>query len=188
VVGVSECSDLAVIDIDGDGYPVLDWYAGNVAPGLDVYAAGFPLGDPEFTLTRGIVSKARTGGESSWASVDAVIEHDALINPGNSGGPLVVAGGQVVGINYRGRKETDQYNAIGRAEADKVLDELVAGRNVTSIGINGEAVNDGQGLSGIWVASVEPGSPADVAGIKGGDIVTKLGGLVLATDGTMADY
>jgi len=70
ILGVSECSDLAVIDIDGDGYPFLEWYDGEIKVGLDVFAAGYPLGDPEFTLTRGIISKARADGESSWASVD----------------------------------------------------------------------------------------------------------------------
>ena len=66
ILGVSECSDLAIIDIEGDGYPYLEWYDGTITPGLDVYAAGFPLGDPEFTLTRGIVSKERASGETSW--------------------------------------------------------------------------------------------------------------------------
>ena len=97
IVGVSECSDLAVIDIEGDGYPYLEWFDGQIYAGLDVFAAGFPLGDPEFTLTKGIVSKARTRGETNWASV---IEHDANINPGNSGGPLVTTDGKVIGINY----------------------------------------------------------------------------------------
>ena len=102
ILGVSECSDMAVIDIEGSGYPYLEWYGSAVRPGLDVYAAGYPLGDPEFTLTRGIVSKARADGETDWASIDSVIEHDATINPGNSGGPLVTADGKVVGINYAG--------------------------------------------------------------------------------------
>ncbi len=60
--------------------------------------------------------------------------------------------------------------------------------DVNSIGVNGEAVSDGEGLTGIWVSSVESGSPADKAGIKSGDIITKMEGLVLATDGTMSDY
>ncbi|WP_343390223.1 serine protease [Candidatus Amarobacter glycogenicus] len=95
ILGVSGGADLAVIDIEGDGFPYLDWYTGSVDVGLDVYAAGFPLGDPEYTLTRGIVSKARTSGETSWASVDDVIEHDATINPGNSGGPLLTSDGKL---------------------------------------------------------------------------------------------
>jgi serine protease Do len=188
VLGYSECSDLAVIDIDGDGYPYLDWYDGEITTGLDVFAAGFPLGDPEYTLTRGIVSKAQTNGETNWASVDRVLEHDATINPGNSGGPLITPEGAVVGINYAGADDTNQYFAIGQEEANTILERIRKGENVNSIGVNGQAVNDGEGLSGIWVASVASGSPADKAGIQAGDIITKLENLALATDGTMADF
>ncbi len=188
ILGVSECSDLAVIDIEGDGYPFFNWYTGDIKPGLDVYAAGFPLGDPEFTLTRGIVSKARANGDTNWASVDAVIEHDATINPGNSGGALVTSDGEVVGVNYAGASSTNQYFAISNVEAQKVVAQLREGQDVHSIGINGTAVSDGDTLSGIWVSSVKSGSPADKTGIKAGDIITRMEGLVLATDGTMADY
>lgn len=188
ILGVSECSDLAVIDIDGDDFPYLEWYGGEIRVGLDVYAAGFPLGDPEFTLTRGIISKASADGETNWASVDNVLEHDATINPGNSGGPLIDADGRVVGVNYAGASSTNQYFAIGRDEALPILEQLRAGQDVTSIGVNGEAVSDGEGLSGIWVASVKSGSVADEAGVREGDIITMLEGLLLATDGTMSDY
>lgn len=188
ILGVSECSDLAVIDIDGEGFPYLKWYEGNLDVGLDVYAAGFPLGDPEYTLTRGIISKARANGETGWASVDYVLEHDATINPGNSGGPLVNADGQVVGVNYAGAGDTKQYFAIARDEAQQIINQLNQKIDLNSIGVNGMAVNDGAGLSGIWVSSVKSGSPADQAGIKGGDIITTLEGLVLSVDGTMADY
>lgn len=188
ILGVSECSDLAVIQLDGDEYPYFDWYEETPSVGLDVFAAGYPLGDPEFTMTRGIVSKANAGGESVWASVDNVIEHDATINPGNSGGPLVTEDGQVVGVNYAGASSTNQYFAIKRAEALKVIDILSGGEDVNSIGVNGTAVNNGSGISGIWVASVDSGSPADKAGIEAGDILTALEGLNLATDGSMADY
>jgi len=189
VVAVSECSDLAVIDIDGDGYNYMEWYSGEIVPGLDVYAAGFPLGDPEFTLTRGIVSKARAGGETEWASVDAVVEHDATINPGNSGGPLVTVDGQVVGVNYAGALSTNQYFAIAREEALAVINQLRNGADVDSIGVNGVAVVSSDGtISGIWVSSVKSGSPADIAGIEIGDILLTLENFELATDGTMADY
>ncbi len=188
ILGVSECSDLAVIDIDGSDYPYLGWYEGRTRPGLDVYAAGFPLGEPEFTLTRGIVSKERAGGETNWASVDNVIEHDATINPGNSGGPLITEDGLVVGVNYRGRDDSDQYYAIGRAAAVPIIDELRRRRNVDSIGINPEAVAFESGLTGVWASSVQSGSIADEAGIKAGDILVELEGLPLGGDGTMADY
>ncbi len=188
VLGVSECSDLAVIDIDGDGYPFLEWEM--VAPriGTEIYALGYPLGDPEPTLTRGVVSKERADGETNWASVDNVIEHDATINPGNSGGPLVTADGKVVGVNYRGRSGTSQYFAISARDAIPIVETLRAGTDMDSIGINGEAVITGDGETGIWVASVESGSPADRVGIRAGDIVTRLEGLLLSLDGTMADY
>ena len=188
VLGVSECSDLAVIDIDGEGFPYMEWYAGPIDVGLDVYTAGFPLGDPEYTLTRGIVSKARASGETSWASVDYVLEHDATINPGNSGGPLVDANGKIVGVNYAGANSLNQYFAIARDEAIRVIDQLRQAQDVTSIGVNGTAVSDGEGLTGIWVASVKSGSPADNAGIEPGDIILSLEDLILGTDGSMADY
>ncbi|HFQ92383.1 MAG TPA: PDZ domain-containing protein, partial [Anaerolineae bacterium] len=189
ILGVSECSDLAVIDIEGDGYPYLTWYDGPLSVGLDVYAAGFPLGDPEYTLTRGIISKEQADGETGWASVDYVIQHDATINPGNSGGPLVTADGQVVAVNYAGASGVDQYFSIARDEAIAITDNLRQGQDFESIGVNGRAIADPENnLYGIWVSSVESGTPADKAGVQPGDIITQLEGLVLSTDGTMSDY
>lgn len=187
VLGASECSDLAVIQVEGSDFAYLDWYEGAATPGLEVYVAGFPLGDPEYTLTRGIVSKERADGNTDWASVDYVIEHDALLNRGNSGGPLVTQAGQVVGVNFATDPSTSQSFAIGRAEVQRILDQLVSGQDVTSIGVNGQIVSDGE-TTGLWVASVKSGSPADQAGIKGGDLILDLEGLVLGTDGTMSDY
>lgn len=191
ILGVSECSDLAVIDIDGDPLPSLSWFDGTVQPGLEVYAAGFPLGDPEFTLTRGIVSKADADGETNWASVDHVIEHDANTQPGNSGGPLVSADGRIVAINYAGgsRTNTDQFFAIEASDAQPIIDQLRAGRDVDSLGINGQIVRSEDGsISGLWVSGITSGSPADVAGIMPGDIVTRLEGVTVGLDGTMSDY
>jgi serine protease Do len=189
ILGTSECSDLAVIDIEGDGYPYLTWYDGDLNVGLDVYAAGFPLGDPEYTLTRGIISKEQADGETNWASVDYVIQHDATINPGNSGGALVTADGKLVGVNYAGASGVDQYFSIARDQAVKISDILRQGQDFESIGINGRAIADPEtNLYGIWVSSVESGTPADKAGVEPGDIITQLEGLVLSTDGTMSDY
>lgn len=189
ILGVSECSDLALIDIEGDGFPYLAWYDQPAKVGLDVYTAGFPLGDPEYTLTKGIVSKESADGETDWASVDSVIMHDATINPGNSGGPLVTEDGKVVAINYAAYKDANQYFAIGKEVAIPVIEQLKTGKDVDSIGINGFAfVNDDGTFSGIWVNSVESGSSADKAGIAGGDIVTDLEGFPIALDGTMSSY
>jgi hypothetical protein len=189
ILGVSECSDLAVIDIEGDGFPYLKWYEGDVTVGMDVYAVGFPLGEPEYTLTRGVISKASASGETAWASVDGVIGHDATINPGNSGGPLITKDGLVVGVNYSSRPDYDQYFAISAAKAIPLTKQLSAGEDIDSIGVNGQAVvaKDGS-LSGVWVSSVVSGSPADKAGLQGGDVIVNMEGVQLAKDGTMSDY
>jgi serine protease Do len=189
ILGVSECSDLAVIDIEGDGFPYLSWYDAPAKVGLEVYLAGFPLGDPEFTMTKGIISKEKADGETSWASVDSVLEHTATGNPGNSGGPLVDANAKVVGIHYASYQSATQYFAIDHTIAIPVINQLREGKNVDSIGINGRAVaSDDDSLKGIWVSSVKSGSPADKAGVKAGDIIISLENLYLATDYTMKDY
>ncbi len=187
VLGVSECADLAVIDIQGDGFPYLDWYDGPINVGLEVYAVGFPLGDPEFTMTRGIIAKERASGDTAWASIDHVLQHDADIAPGNSGGPLIDENASVVGINYR-LNDSGQYFAISRDEAVALIDTLRSGEDVDSLGINSEAVVVGEDLFGIWVSSVESGSPAEAVGLQAGDIILTIEGLELATDGTMATY
>ena len=188
ILAVSECSDLALIDIDGDGFPYLEWYDGSINVGLEVYAAGFPLGDPEFTLTKGIVSKEEADGESSWSSVNQVIEHDATINPGNSGGPLVTSDGQIVGVNYASIAQAGQFFAIGRDTTLPIIEKFKEGNDVDSLGINAYAISFTDGSTGIWVSSVKSGSAADDAGIKPGDLLTTLEGLNLAEDGSMATY
>jgi serine protease Do len=193
ILGVSECNDLAVIKVDVDEpVPFLAWYDGDITPGLDVYAAGFPLGDPEFTLTRGIVAKAEADGDiTGTSSIDYTIEHDAAIQPGNSGGPLVADDGRVVGVNYAGgapATTTEQFFAIAAPLAEDVVSQLEQG-DVESIGINGWAVYDeSAGISGIWVAGVAAGSPAAEADLLPGDIITSLNGVPMGEDGTFADY
>lgn len=186
ILGVSECNDLAVVDLEGDGYATLSWYEGPITAGLEIFAAGFPLGTEEYTLLDGIVSKEDADGETSWSSIDAVIEHSADTLPGNSGGPIVTTDGEIVAVNYAGNG-VDQSFAIGREVARPAVEVLAAGDDLETIGINGEAfVTDG--FSGIWVSSVASGSPADGAGVLAGDVITRLENLVLATDGTMRDY
>jgi serine protease Do len=189
VLGSSECLDLAVIQLQGDDYPYFEWREKDIATAQDVYAAGFPLGDPTFTMTRGIVSKADTVGETPWASIDSVIEHDARIRGGNSGGPLVDPDGRIVGVNYAGNDQHDTNLAIHRDEAKDVVEQLAAGESVLSLGINAQALmgEDGTGL-GIWVASVAAGSAADKAGVEPGDLLTRMQGVTLGTEGTMSEY
>ncbi|MCB0014397.1 MAG: serine protease [Anaerolineales bacterium] len=161
LLGVSECSDLAVLQIERRGdeaFPFLSWHENAAETGMNIYAAGYPLGDPEFTLTNGVVSKANANGNSVWASVDFVLEHDATLNPGNSGGPLVTADAKVIGVNYAAVFNTNQYFAISFAEVQQILPDLIDEKNVDAIGINGTVyfTEENEPL-GIWVASVESG-------------------------------
>lgn len=194
VVGASECSDLALIQIDVDEpQSYLEWADEEAEPGLDVYAAGFPLGDPEYTLTKGIVSKAKANGDvTGTSSIEHTIEHDATIQHGNSGGPLLTVDGQVLAVNYAGGELVEgaskQFWAIAGSLAAPLVDQLEGG-DVESLGINGHAIFDEQlSLSGIWVNGVKPGSPASRAGLLPGDIVLSLNSIPLATDGGFADY
>lgn len=191
VLGVSECSDLAVIQVDGAAIPELSWWSGPNTPGTEVYVAGFPLGDPEYTLTRGVISKERAGGDTNWASVDHTLEHDASSQPGNSGGPLVTADTLVAGVHYASSNATNQsqFFAIAADVAKPIVDQLAMGVDVDSVGINGQIVSSEDGsISGLWVSGVKSGSPADEAGVLPGDIVTRIEGVSVGADGTMRDY
>jgi serine protease Do len=190
VLGASECLDLAVVQVDGSDFPHMDWYEGDIEAALDVYAAGFPLGDPNFTLTRGIVSKADIAQDFPWASLDHVIEHDARIRGGNSGGPLVTEDGTVIGVNYAGNDALDYSWALHRDEVLAVVDDLTAGKPVLTIGANAEAIApDEQGRPlGVWIASVKAGGPADKAGIRAGDVIETMGGVTLGQRGTLEEY
>ncbi len=190
VLGASECLDLAVVQLEGEDLPFLGWYEGEIKTGLDVYSAGFPLGAAEeFTLTRGIVSKDDFPFDTAWASLEHVIEHDARIRGGNSGGPLVDAEGRLVGVNYAGDDSLDYNFAIHRDIAQEALEALAAGERVDSLGINAEAWSSEDGsIGGVWVSSVDPGGPADEAGIEPGDLVYTLAGVSVGTDGTLGEY
>ena len=194
VLGASECSDLALIQIEVDEpQAYLEWSDEEPEPGLDVYAAGFPLGDPEYTLTKGIVSKARANGDvTGSSSIEHTIEHDATIQHGNSGGPLITVAGEVLAVNYAGGElaqgASKQFWAIAASLAEPMVDDLAHG-DVESLGINGRPIyDDTLALSGIWVMGVKPGSPASTAGLLPGDIVLSLNNVALATDGGYRDY
>ena len=191
IVGYSECLDLAVIQLeDGDDYPYMAWHEGDITEGLDVYSAGFPGGDPNFTLTKGIVSKSDFEREFDWSSLDHVIEHDARIRGGNSGGPLVDEEGRVVGVNYAGDGGADDYNwAIHRDEVLDVIEDLEDGDSVLSLGLSGSALYPEDGdESGVWVQSVQADGPAEEIGIVPGDVLLTMDGDELATEGTMEEY
>jgi S1-C subfamily serine protease len=190
LVGVSECSDLAVLKVSEPGtYTALNMSAADPTVGEPIYVAGHPLG-ADYTLTNGIVAKASAPDDTSWASVQDEIQITAQTYPGSSGSPVVDAAGQVVGVEYAGgvagSLNAGQSFAIGASEAKSVVDQIKSsGGNLDYVGLNGEANADG---SGIAIISVAPGSPADKAGIEAGDLLTNFNGTAVGTDGTKATY
>lgn len=186
ILGVSECSDLAVIKVDGDGFTALDWYRDTVTPGLEVYAAGYP---DDYGLTRGIITRAPYRADTSWASTDGVLDHDARLLSGNSGGPLVTFDGRVVGVNYAGTDVAVQSSAIGATAASALVDRLIFGDAIDTIGVTGTAFEDlDEDLRGVWVSAVATGSPAYSTGVRPGDVIVRLQNLAVGRDGTMAGY
>lgn len=179
ILGVSECNDLAVIDLEDEGYPFLSWFAGDPQVGTNVWAAGFPLGDPQFTLVDGSLAKNNADGDTGWASLDYSLQTTAQIQPGNSGGPLITEDGQVIGVNYMTSDVTNttQFFAIPAEIAREVVEVLQTGSDQESIGINGEAFYDeAAALAGVWVSGVRSGSPASNAGIEPGDVILQMEG------------
>lgn len=215
VVGMDIYSDLAVIEVDPDITalnPVVLGASSDLAVGEPVAAMGNPFGLSD-TLTVGIVSSLQrtldaTGG---YVIID-VIQIDAAINPGNSGGPLVNLKGQVVGVNTAIQSETGTFTGIGFAvPSDTIkreIDDLIEDHEYKHpwLGISGLEVNlelaDVIGLEkpqGILVVEVTSGSPADLAGLRGGTHSVSVGGeevpiggdVIVAVDGvpviTVAD-
>ena len=105
VLAQDPVSDIAILDIEGDGFPVVELADSDaVRVGQTVIAIGNALGQYRNTVTKGIVSgKSRTIQASDRAGasevLDDVFQTDAAINPGNSGGPLLDVTGRVIGIN-----------------------------------------------------------------------------------------
>ena len=203
VLSTSECLDIAVVKVDvPNAVPFFGWAQGAISTGSDVYALGYPLGDPTFSMTKGAVVKS----DYAFDTFDNVVAHgiqsDATIRGGNSGGPLIDSQGKVVGVNFYGNDQIASANyAIGRDDVVPVLADLILGKSVLSLGLNLMALStdDEYGLSGLWVQSVAAGSAADKAGIEPGDVIEKLGGVTMAgpsslsefegsTEGTMKNY
>ncbi len=192
LVGRDPMSDIAVVQVDAetplptvplgdsDGLQIGDW----------VMAIGNPLGMLEGSVTAGIVSgKGRAdlainGGSPTYQDF---IQTDASINPGNSGGPLVNERGEAVGVNTA-------YNApgngIGFAIAinmvRSVVEQLIETGRVPRafLGVNLATLDrdlaEGWGLAdvqGVIVTEVQPGTPADQAGLREGDVIVKFDGI-----------
>ncbi|WP_100446457.1 S1C family serine protease [Glycomyces xiaoerkulensis] len=189
VVGSDPDSDVAVLDLPGEGYPSMVLAdSDQVAVGDPVLAVGAPLGLSS-TVTEGIVSAVdrpvltqNAAGEIE--SVMAAIQTDAAINPGNSGGPLTDIGGQVIGINTAiASTAADSAEAgnigIGFAipvnQAKRIADELVETGTASRTVIGAELGDPALGV-GVELQRIIPGSPAEEAGLEDGDVLTSFNG------------
>ena len=194
VVGVDEDTDLAVIKIDAskelpiaklgnsDGVQVGDW----------VLAIGSPFG-LQATVTAGIISAKDRGGIGH--QFQRFLQTDAAINPGNSGGPLVDLAGEVIGINTAIITGSRGYEGVGFAlpstTAINVYDQIIKQGRVTrgSIGVSFQEELSTNVITlkslgapyGVVIEGVEPGSPAEKAGLKGGDVITTVNGQPVKT-------
>jgi serine protease Do len=190
IVGRDRQTDLALIKIDTqqDLPAVRLGNSKNLQVGEWVAAIGSPFG-LEQTVTAGIVSaKGRVIGSGPY---DDFIQTDASINPGNSGGPLINMNGEVVGINTAIIAGGQGIGfAIPIDMANGVLKQLQASGEVTRgwLGITIQDLNGdlaeyygATGKTGVLVADVISGDPADQAGIKPHDIITKVNDDIVST-------
>jgi serine protease Do len=194
LVGLDEETDLAVIKIDtnkelpvaklgnSDGVQVGDW----------VLAIGSPFG-LNATVTAGIISAKDRGGVGR--QFQKFLQTDAAINPGNSGGPLVDLAGEVIGINTAIITGSRGYEGVGFAlpssVAINVYNQLIQQGRVTrgsigvsfqeELGTNAITLKELGAANGVVIMGVEPGSPAEKAGLKGGDVITSVNGHTVKT-------
>src|SRR5437762_1687275 len=189
VVGNDPGTDLAVVQAEGETFPFAALGdSAKLKVGQLAVAIGSPLGF-ESTVTAGVISAlGRTLRSVSGHLVDNVIQTDAALNPGNSGGPLVDSRGRVVGINTAVIQPAQGICfAVPINIAKVVLPQLMQHGRVNRgfLGVQCRVVplpppaarqfNLGEQKHGIEVTGVEPGCPADAAGIDDGDILLSLG-------------
>ena len=188
VMGVDRLSDTAVLKVDGQNLPIIPVGATpSVRVGEWVVAIGSPFGFDN-TVTAGIVSAtARSLPEEGYVPF---IQTDVAVNPGNSGGPLINTRGEVIGINSQIVSKTGGYQGLSFAipmdVALHVKEELLANGRVSrgKLGVSVQDLSQGLaesfGLStpdGALVGMVTAKGPADLAGLKAGDIILEMNGV-----------
>ncbi len=193
IVGTDPYSDIAVLKTDGKVPAVAT--LGNsdkLDPGESVIAIGSPLGDFKNTVTVGVVSATgRSIDAGNGYTIENLIQTDAAINHGNSGGPLVDLAGEVIGINTLIVRDTgsgDVAEGLGfaipvntaQAVAQQIIQQGYFSRPY--MGISFQPINPDIASRynlptkwGAYITKVESGSPADKAGLKENDIITKVG-------------
>lgn len=193
IVGRDVGSDIAVLKISKDDLkPVRFGDSDKIAIGDPTVAFGSPLGLAD-TVTSGIVSAVdrpvRTGGESGSNQGDdddaylAAIQTDAAINPGNSGGPLVDGAGRVIGVNSaiaalptQGGSSSGNIGigfAIPINQAKRIAEQIIGTGKARTTIVGAEISLGDQSTSGAPLTTVVAGGPAQQAGLKAGDVITK---------------
>lgn len=178
VVGTDTNSDIAVVEVEESGLPAAELATGvDLEVGQLAVAIGSPFG-LDSTVTSGIISAINRSVVRPDGSIASMIQTDASINPGNSGGALVDRAGRVIGINDAIRTASGGNQGVGFAvpigQAAWVAEQLVAGEPVVPAFLGVSGTNDNSGNAGALITSVEPGSAADDAGIRQGDLITKV--------------
>ena len=190
VIGTSPEDDVAVIKVDAQNLPALSWGDSNALKvGQLAIAIGSPLGQQN-SVTKGVISALHrfiSIPNPSTGQVENIlnaIQTDAQINPGNSGGPLLNSAGQVVGVNFA-IEQAQAGPGLGFAldgnAARDIANQLIQTGHVNRpfLGVTYDQLDEttaaANGLVvGAVVTAVTPGSPADHAGIKIHDVLTKV--------------
>jgi S1-C subfamily serine protease len=192
-VGDDPETDLAVLRIDGADLPAAELGDSRaLRVGELVVAIGNPYGFQQ-TVTAGVVSAlSRSFRSVNGRLIDDVIQTDAALNPGNSGGPLANGRGQVVGVNTAVILPAQGICfAVGINTAKFVVAQILKEGRIrrARIGVAGQTVplrrmaireHSLNVEGGILVLSVESGSPAERAGLTGGDVIVGLNGAAVA--------
>jgi putative serine protease PepD len=196
VIGRDASFDLAVLKIEATGLKALQFGdSDKIAVGDAVIAIGSPLG-LSGTVTTGIISAkdraVTTGDSATESSFINALQTDAAINPGNSGGPLVDATGAVIGINSAIASLGSSWQAgsiglgfaipinQGRKIADQLIKYGVATYPIVGISLDSNYTGVGAQISKSG-NGILPGSPAQKAGLKGGDIIIEIDGKKINT-------
>jgi serine protease Do len=187
VIGADELTDIAVVKVDESDLPAVQFAdSDQVEVGEWVVAIGSPLGF-DSTVTAGIVSATGRSGiplpGANAAMYQDFIQTDAAINPGNSGGPLLNLDGRIVGINTAIASRSGAYDGIGFAVpanmARSVMESLIRTGRVSRgwMGVEfaqPEPDNTSSGpRGGVAVARLVDDGPADRAGLRPGDVITR---------------
>lgn len=202
IVGVDERTDLAVLKIDAQNLPVMDFADSETAKvGEWVLAVGNPF-DLTSTVTAGIISAKGRDIDIIRRSdaIENFIQTDAAVNPGNSGGALVTTDGRLLGINTAIASPTGAFAGYSFAIPSNLVQEIV-NNIITFGGARGElglqvmdldeelAAEEGLSLSeGVYVYEVENGSAAQYAGLLPSDVITEINGQPVQNAPQLIDF